>query len=75
LTLLSYIGISLLFGDGVITPAISFLSAVEGIILIPGFEGTGRNFLVFIAAIIAIILFAVQKKGTEKVAGAFGPLM
>jgi KUP system potassium uptake protein len=74
-SLLSFIGISLLFGDGVITPAISILSAVEGLKLIPGLEGTGQKMLVMIAAIIAIFLFGVQKKGTEKVAGAFGPLM
>ena len=73
--LLSFIGISLLFGDGVITPAISILSAVEGSLLIPGFEGTSQETLVLVAAIIAIALFAVQKKGTEKVGGAFGPLM
>lgn len=74
-TLLSFIGISLLFGDGVITPAISILSAVEGSLLIPGLEGTGQGTLVIIAGIIAIALFSFQKKGTEKVAGAFGPLM
>lgn len=74
-TLLSFIGISLLFGDGVITPAISILSAVEGILLIPGFEGTQTQTLVIIAAFIAVALFAIQKKGTEKVAKAFGPLM
>jgi len=74
-SLLSFIGISLLFGDGVITPAISILSAVEGMKLIPGLEGTGQKMLVMIAAFIAILLFSVQKKGTEKVAGAFGPLM
>ncbi len=73
--LLSYIGVSLLFGDGVITPAISILSAVEGITLIPGFEDTGQVTLVSIAALIAILLFAFQKKGTEKVAWAFGPIM
>ncbi len=73
--LLSFIGISLLFGDGVITPAISILSAVEGMKLIPGLEGTSKETLVFIAAIIAIALFAFQKKGTDKVAWAFGPLM
>lgn len=73
-TLLSFIGISLLFGDGVITPAISILSAVEGFLLIPGLEGTGQDTLVLIAAVIAIVLFAFQRKGTEKVAGAFGPL-
>ncbi len=74
-TLLSFIGISLLFGDGVITPAISILSAVEGSLLIPGFEGTRQETLVIIAGMIAIALFAFQKKGTEKVAWAFGPLM
>ncbi|MBU4373629.1 MAG: KUP/HAK/KT family potassium transporter [Euryarchaeota archaeon] len=73
--LLSFIGISLLFGDGVITPAISILSAVEGILLIPGFEGTGQKTLVLIAAIIAIALFSFQRKGTDKVAWTFGPLM
>lgn len=74
-TLLSFIGVSLLFGDGVITPAISILSAVEGSLLIPGFEGTRQETLVIIAGMIAIALFAFQKKGTEKVAWAFGPLM
>ncbi len=74
-TLLSFIGISLLFGDGVITPAISILSAVEGLTLIPGLEGTSTATLVLIAAIIAVILFTFQKKGTEKVAWTFGPLM
>ena len=72
---LSVIGISLLIGDGVITPAISILSAVEGLLLIPGMENTPRQYLILTAALIAILLFAFQKKGTEKVARAFGPLM
>jgi KUP system potassium uptake protein len=75
ITLLSFIGISLLIGDGVITPAISILSAVEGSLLIPGFEKTGQTTLIIIAGTIALILFSFQKKGTEKVARAFGPLM
>lgn len=74
-TLLSFVGISLLIGDGIITPAISILSAVEGSLLIPGFEKTSQSTLIFIAGIIAIVLFIFQKKGTEKVAGTFGPLM
>lgn len=74
-TILTYIGISLLVGDGVITPAISILSAVEGILLIPGFAGTKQTTLIVVAGVIAILLFAFQKKGTDKVAGAFGPLM
>jgi len=74
-TILTFVGISLLVGDGVITPAISILSAVEGILLIPGFKETRQMTLIIIAGIIAIVLFAFQKKGTDKVAGAFGPLM
>jgi KUP system potassium uptake protein len=74
-TLLSYIGISLFAGDGVITPAISILSAVEGILLIPGLEGTPQNTLIAIASAIAITLFAVQSYGTEKVSKVFGPVM
>ncbi len=74
-TLLSFIGVSLLIGDGIITPAISILSAVEGLLLIPGFESTHPDVLVFTACMIAVVLFAVQRKGAEKVAGAFGPLM
>jgi KUP system potassium uptake protein len=74
-TLLSFLGISLLIGDGVITPAISILSAVEGLLLIPGYENTSQTVLVTIAGLIAIALFSIQKKGTERVAGAFGPLM
>ncbi|MDP2753532.1 MAG: KUP/HAK/KT family potassium transporter, partial [Nitrospirota bacterium] len=74
-TLLAVIGVSLLIGDGIITPAISILSAVEGSLLIPGLEGLSKANIVFIAALIAIALFAFQRKGTEKVAGVFGPIM
>lgn len=72
---LSYVGVCLLLGDGVITPAISILSAVEGMALIPGLEATKQNTLILIAAIIAVGLFIAQFKGTDKVAGAFGPIM
>ena len=72
---LSYIGVCLLLGDGVITPAISILSAVEGLELIPGLEHTPQGVLIAIAAVIAVVLFIFQNKGTDKVAGAFGPLM
>ncbi|MBI1810542.1 MAG: KUP/HAK/KT family potassium transporter [Nitrospirae bacterium] len=73
--MISIVGISLLIGDSVITPAISILSAVEGSLLIPGLGGLSKTTLVIIAAIIAIILFVFQSKGTEKIAGAFGPIM
>jgi KUP system potassium uptake protein len=75
ITLLSFIGISLLIGDGVITPAISILSAVEGSLLIPGFEKMRQGTLIIIAGIIAIVLFSFQRKGTGKVAASFGPIM
>jgi len=74
-TLIAIIGVSLLIGDGIITPAISILSAVEGSVLIPGLEGLSTTSIVLISMFIAILLFAFQKKGTEKVAGAFGPVM
>jgi KUP system potassium uptake protein len=74
ITLLSVVGISLLIGDGVITPAISILSAVEGAVLIPGLEHLSVGSIVLIAMIISILLFSFQSKGTDKVAGAFGPI-
>ena len=74
-TLLSFIGISLLIGDGIITPAISILSSVEGLMLVPGLEHIGRDVLILIACAIAVVLFAFQRKGTEKVAATFGPIM
>jgi KUP system potassium uptake protein len=74
LALLPIIGVSLLIGDGVITPAISILSAVEGSVLIPGLEGLSQVSIIFISAMIAVLLFSFQRKGTERVAGAFGPI-
>jgi KUP system potassium uptake protein len=74
-SLLAIVGISLFIGDGVITPAISILSAVEGILLIPGLESTPQTVLMLLAAIIAIGLFSFQTKGTERVAFTFGPIM
>jgi len=48
---------------------------VEGLLLIPGLENTAQDTLIVIAGIIAILLFSFQKKGTEKVSVAFGPIM
>ena len=75
--ILSFIGAALFFGDGVITPAISILSAVEGLHLIPQISNIGDHTaaLLIIADVIAIVLFSFQKKGTEKISGAFGPIM
>jgi KUP system potassium uptake protein len=74
-SILAIVGIALFIGDGVITPAISMLSAVEGITLIPGFEQTGQVTLMLIAGLIAIGLFSIQARGSERVAWTFGPVM
>jgi KUP system potassium uptake protein len=65
-------GAALFYGDGVITPAISVLSAVEGLKVIePGLE----PYIVPIAVILLVGLFAVQKRGTAAVGRYFGPIM
>jgi KUP system potassium uptake protein len=70
--ILVIIAASLLFGDGVITPAISVLSAVEGLKLIsPTFE----PYVVPLTVSILVGLFYFQKNGTEKIGNAFGPIM
>ncbi len=72
---LTYIGVSLLIGDSVITPAISILSAVEGLAFIPHFAHISQGAVVLITVVITLILFSVQKKGVEKVTSVFGPIM
>lgn len=74
-SILGFLGLSLMIGDGVITPAISILSAVEGILLIPAFEELSKTVLLIIAGVIAFALFSVQKRGIDKFASAFGPIM
>ena len=66
------IGAALLYGDGIITPAISVLSAVEGL------EVASADFAPYtmpIAAVILLLLFLVQRFGTAIVGKAFGPVM
>ena len=59
-------------GDLVITPAISVLSAVEGLkIVTPAFE----HYVVPLTVVILVALFAVQRRGTARVAAFFGPIM
>jgi KUP system potassium uptake protein len=70
--LASIIGLTLFFGDGLITPAISVLSAVEGIQAVqPGL----KDFVVPIAAGILAMLFLIQARGTGRVGRLFGPIM
>jgi KUP system potassium uptake protein len=72
LVLLGVVGASLLYGDGVITPAISVLSAMEGLKLVaPGFE----KFIVPVTLAILIGLFMIQQRGTESIGRLFGPVM
>ena len=56
ISFLGYIGVSLLMGDGVITPAISILSAVEGLKLIPGMESTGLRTIILITSVITVLI-------------------
>lgn len=72
LGLLGLFGTALLYGDGMITPAISVLSAVEGLEVVV--TGAGR-FAVPIACVILLALFAVQKRGTGRIGQVFGPTM
>jgi KUP system potassium uptake protein len=72
LTLVVIAGASMLFGDGVITPAISVISAVEGI----GVSTQGAQpFIVPISVAILTALFLIQSRGTERVGKLFGPVM
>jgi KUP system potassium uptake protein len=72
LVVLGVVGASLLYGDGVITPAISVLSAMEGLKLVaPGFE----HFIVAATIAILIGLFVIQRHGTERIGKLFGPVM
>ena len=72
LVLLGVVGASLLYGDGVITPAISVLSAMEGLKLVaPTFE----HFILPATIAILIGLFMIQRHGTERIGKLFGPVM
>lgn len=72
LTVMGLLGASLIYGDGVITPAISVLSAVEGVNVV---TDALKPFVMPIAVFILIALFAAQRFGTEKIGRAFGPIM
>ncbi|MBK8995074.1 MAG: potassium transporter Kup [Myxococcales bacterium] len=69
---LGIFGASLLYGDGMITPAISVLSAVEGLeVAAPGL----KRFVIPTTIVILIGLFMVQKRGTAGIGAVFGPIM
>jgi KUP system potassium uptake protein len=69
---LGIVGTALLYGDGMITPAISVLGAIEGLeVATPLF----RPYVVPLTVVILIALFVIQKYGTHRIGGLFGPIM
>lgn len=70
--ILSIIGMALFFGDGIITPAISVLSAVEGL---DSIEKSFSPYVIPITIGILTILFAIQKHGSGPIGRFFGPIM
>ena len=69
--ILGVFGASLFFGDGVITPAVSVLSAIEGIEVV---APQMRHWIVPLTVLVLTVLFATQRFGTEKVGKVFGPI-
>ena len=73
LVLLALLGTAFLFGDGIITPAISVLSAVEGLkVAVPG--GELDRWIVPSTVVILLGLFSIQHRGTGRVGALFGPI-
>jgi len=72
--LLGATGAALFYGDAIITPALSVLSAVEGLKTIPGMEGMTEPAILGVTLGILVGLFAFQAKGTAGVAALFGPV-
>jgi KUP system potassium uptake protein len=72
IVMLGLLGASLFYGDGVITPAISVLSAVEGLKVVTPQLG---HWVVPITLVVIVILFVFQRRGTAKVGAVFGPIM
>ncbi len=66
------LGAALIYGDGAITPAISVLSALEGLeIATPAFH----PYILPVAVVVLVVLFAIQPQGTARIGRAFGPVM
>jgi KUP system potassium uptake protein len=72
IVLLGIVSAALFFGDAVITPALSVLSAIEGVKLV---APSAETYVVPITVVILLALFAVQSRGTARVAAFFGPIM
>ena len=72
LVLLGIFGAALLYGDGMITPAVTVLGAVEGLKVSVGLS---ERSLVPLAVVILLVVFAIQRHGTHRVGRMFGPIM
>ena len=72
ITLVILVGAALLFGDGIITPAVSVISAVEGLNVA---TKAAQNYVVPITVAILVCLFFIQSRGTGKLGTMFGPIM
>jgi KUP system potassium uptake protein len=72
LTAMGLLGAALIYGDGVITPAISVLSALEGVNVA---TDTLKPFVMPAAVLILVVLFATQRFGSERIGRMFGPVM
>jgi KUP system potassium uptake protein len=72
LTGMGLLGAALIYGDGVITPAISVLSALEGVNVVTEIF---KPYVMPMAVVILLVLFSAQRFGTEKIGRAFGPIM
>jgi KUP system potassium uptake protein len=72
LTLIVVVGATMLLGDGMITPAISVISAIEGVGVV---SSRLQPWIVPLSVAVLIVLFAIQVRGTERVGRLFGPAM
>ncbi|XP_044492982.1 putative potassium transporter 12 isoform X1 [Mangifera indica] len=73
LLLLVLMGTSMIIGDGILTPAISVMSAVSG--LQGEIQGIGTSVVVLVSIVLLVVLFSIQRFGTGKVAFMFAPIL
>ena len=72
LVMMGLFGAALIYGDGIITPAISVLSAIEGVNVA---SDVLKPYVMPLSVVILLVLFAVQNRGTARIGGVFGPVM
>lgn len=71
-TMLGITGAALLYSDGMLTPAVSVLSAIEGLVV---FNPNFSEFILPLSLVVLVLLFPFQNRGTEKIGMIFGPIM